>query len=781
MEKSKKFRMPAGIRNKLMAAVAMLLVSSIMMVSSTYAWFTLSTAPEVTGITTSVGANGNLEIALLNGQTYADMTKITSSVGDSSVVKEVKNANITWGNLVDLSDAAYGLNLIALNPAALNLVEGKVGETLLKTAEYGADGRVADLKDNTISGVYNTSGKWVTTQTFENDANTYAARGVRAIGVDSNMSTAQIAFNAAVSAVNSGKNSAASPVVSAVAAHEQTFLLLAMSLQTGEPTYDADDYAALKAVAEGVQTSLKTIVKTYSNAILAKLATTDLTDEELTLLRGQLSNEDTASDLVTLLNGKTGVEDYTGTLSAIAAAQGEVATVLNKFTVAEDGTVGTTATDIKAEIIVPLIGNTVDAYDADGGEVTISGNDFGALVNVASMYLTDGLVADVAVESGTYKMCSVTGFANVTVYAGANDGTTGNLADVAGLVAGLTPPSGENAEQTIADFYGYILDFAFRTNAASSSLQLQTAAANRVYTDGGSATQGAGSTATFAFDSNLNEAQVRTLLGAVNLVFLNPVDGTVHATATLTGVEVDGNEATAEVKLAGQTGDVAPIVALAQNTPTAVSVLVYLDGNSVDNGDVANAASSGVLNLNLQFSSSAELVPMKNTALQNMTAYTVSFNANGGTGFMQSVKASGETYTVPTTATFTRTGYTFKGWSTETAGAVIAAPITLEGDTTLYAIWEQDAQQPVAPTTYTVSFNANFPENATWAAEDTAVKTMADVTDATGTYNLPACALTAPDGYTFGGWALTETVADAAEYVTSVTGEDTVYAIWVTA
>ena len=42
MEKSKKFRMPAGIRNKLTAAVAMLLVSSIMMVSSTYAWFTLS-------------------------------------------------------------------------------------------------------------------------------------------------------------------------------------------------------------------------------------------------------------------------------------------------------------------------------------------------------------------------------------------------------------------------------------------------------------------------------------------------------------------------------------------------------------------------------------------------------------------------------------------------------------------------------------------------------------------------------------------------------------------
>ena len=62
MNKTKKRQL--NIKNKLIAAIAMLLVSSIMMVSSTYAWFTLSTAPEVQGITTTVGANGNLEIAL---------------------------------------------------------------------------------------------------------------------------------------------------------------------------------------------------------------------------------------------------------------------------------------------------------------------------------------------------------------------------------------------------------------------------------------------------------------------------------------------------------------------------------------------------------------------------------------------------------------------------------------------------------------------------------------------------------------------------------------------
>ena len=105
------------IKTKLLAAIGMLLVSSIMMVSTTYAWFTLSTAPEVKGINTAVGANGNLEMALLpeNGQ----VNSITTTVGDST--KAIKEKNVTWGNLVDLSDSTvYGLDQITLFPSALN-------------------------------------------------------------------------------------------------------------------------------------------------------------------------------------------------------------------------------------------------------------------------------------------------------------------------------------------------------------------------------------------------------------------------------------------------------------------------------------------------------------------------------------------------------------------------------------------------------------------------------------------------------------------------------------
>ena len=55
---------------------------------------------------------------------------------------------------------------------------------------------------------------------------------------------------------------------------------------------------------------------------------------------------------------------------------------------------------------------------------------------------------------------------------------------------------------------------------------------------------------------------------------------------------------------------------LQQNTATKLSVLVYLDGDKVDNSMVANAAESITGSLNLQFKSSATLVPMQNSTLK---------------------------------------------------------------------------------------------------------------------------------------------------------------------
>ena len=177
-EKKKKVLMPFGLRNKLIAAISMLLVSSIMMVSSTYAWFTLSTAPEVKNISTTVAGNGSLEIALM--PTDGLLSSITAgAVGSTATLKE---KNVKWGNQVDLSDAAYGLSAISLNPAQLNYAkpEGAAEGTAavfvpgkpLAIAKYGFDGRIAGLDAQNVGIKSKANG----------DGFDSAEYGVRAIG-----------------------------------------------------------------------------------------------------------------------------------------------------------------------------------------------------------------------------------------------------------------------------------------------------------------------------------------------------------------------------------------------------------------------------------------------------------------------------------------------------------------------------------------------------------------------------------------------------------------------
>ncbi len=74
------------------------------------------------------------------------------------------------------------------------------------------------------------------------------------------------------------------------------------------------------------------------------------------------------------------------------------------------------------------------------------------------------------------------------------------------------------------------------------------------------------------------------------------------------------------------------------------------------------------------------------------TTYTLTYNANGGSGAPSSQSGS-STYTVSYT-TPTRSGYTFLGWSTSSSSSYATYDagdtITLTSNTTLYAVWEQN-------------------------------------------------------------------------------------------
>ena len=74
------------LKHKLISATAMLLISTIMMVSTSYAWYVLSTAPEVSNIKTQVGANGALEIALLNEESWENLVLLDMGDIDDSAI-----------------------------------------------------------------------------------------------------------------------------------------------------------------------------------------------------------------------------------------------------------------------------------------------------------------------------------------------------------------------------------------------------------------------------------------------------------------------------------------------------------------------------------------------------------------------------------------------------------------------------------------------------------------------------------------------------------------------
>lgn len=151
-KQKRKVSMPAGIRNKMIAATSMLMVSCIMMVSSTYAWFTLSTAPEVKNISTTVAGNGSLEIALMpeSGEFKDILTGNSGQNAGGNAV--VTTANTSWGNLITLSGGTadtdyYGLKNLTLLPAAFDIATNP--DSPLKTTVYGSDGRISELVANT--------------------------------------------------------------------------------------------------------------------------------------------------------------------------------------------------------------------------------------------------------------------------------------------------------------------------------------------------------------------------------------------------------------------------------------------------------------------------------------------------------------------------------------------------------------------------------------------------------------------------------------------------------
>ena len=127
-----------------------------------------------------------------------------------------------------------------------------------------------------------------------------------------------------------------------------------------------------------------------------------------------------------------------------------------------------------------------------------------------------------------------------------------------------------------------------------------------------------------------------------------------------------------------------------------------------------------------------------------VTQFTVSFEANGGAGEMESATVNADAeYTAPECAFTAPDGQEFDCWTNADGSETYPAGTSLgllAGDTTLYAKWKNVEPAPV--THFTVSFDANG------GAGEMA---PADV-DADAEYTVPASTFTAPSGKVFDSW-----------------------------
>lgn len=148
------------------------------------------------------------------------------------------------------------------------------------------------------------------------------------------------------------------------------------------------------------------------------------------------------------------------------------------------------------------------------------------------------------------------------------------------------------------------------------------------------------------------------------------------------------------------------------------------------------------------------------------TTYTVSYNANGGTGAPSSQTKVHGTNINLSTAVPTRTGYKFQGWGTSaSASTVTYAPGALystNATITLYAVWKAN--------TYTVSYNANGGTGAPSSQTKTYGKALTLSTTKPTRAN-----------YTFVGWGVSASSTTASYHpggsYTANSGT-TLYAVW---
>ena len=276
----------------------------------------------------------------------------------------------------------------------------------------------------------------------------------------------------------------------------------------------------------------------------------------------------------------------------------------------------------------------------------------------------------------------------------------------------------------------------------------------------------------------------------------------------------------------------------AEGTTVTLTANAASDGEIFDKWVVEDGSASITLadanSATTTFTMPAGAVSVKATYKDKpVTTYTVSFDANGGTGTMADVTGISGEYTLPANGFTAPDGKQFKAWSVGGVEKAAGDTITVNANTTVTAIWEnipvtyytvtfdsnggsavtaqsieagQKATKPADPTKdgydfkgwtlngsaydFNTAVNGNITLVATWEqqqvvpttytvsfAANGGTGTMADVTGISGEYTLPENGFTAPDGKQFKAWSVGGVEKAVGDKIT-VTADTTVTAVW---
>ncbi len=617
-------------KKKLFIIPLVLLMSLALLISATFAWFTMSRAPEISGITTQVGANGSLEIALLNNDTFMDPSSIKSGIGSSAASTTVQQSNITWGNVVDLSSDSYGLDKVTLKPARLNLTAGEDNEyvvngNLLSVPTYNVDGRLQNFYTDTITAAFKGYDF-----TYYPDENGY---GVRGIGSIQELSPQQSAFTNARSLVPSYQVAARSAIEAIWNANGAKLFDIAYRRGIGETSFTRSDTALLRDTAERLQSALTYMDAAVRQSAIGFAATQE---ESYSIFKDLKSDIEKAEILSDALLARTYFPSYILDAAAkLENAQSLVESALDEYSnlMWQESYTWSEINALYRYVIHPETTyiNDVTFYDVNAETLILADSTI-------TLTESSGAFYDAAVLLGEYDV--LFSYSDDTVMQVRTlNSETALLENVTTYLKSSTA-KGDYALKAVSldEVYGYALDFAFRTNA-KSNLQLQTSAKPIVESGSENEAQIEGNGSYMRFSSSyLNSDQVKMMMNAIRVGFLDNRSALVGV-AKLGEVYDEGDNTYAaslymheytvnedgSITMGYNYGSGATIMPLEKNVATVLSVVVWLDGDYTDNSIASTMNYSLTGEMNLQFSSDAALNPAG-------TEEFIGESGNGGEG-----------------------------------------------------------------------------------------------------------------------------------------------------